>query len=246
MAERIFKGGEFLITEGSCEEVFTPEDFTDEQKQIAATVEQFVVNDIQPHIDEIDNQNFELVVQGLRKCGELGLLMVDAPEEYGGLELDKATSMLVAEKIAPSGSFSVAFACHTGIGTLPLIYYGTPAQKERYLTRLISGEWIAAYCLTEPGSGSDALGARTTATLSEDGQYYLLNGTKQFITNGGFAEPVYRLRQNRQETFYGLSGREGFRGAGGRCRGEKAWHQGLIHHPGDSRQRPGPGGEPAR
>ncbi len=188
MAERIFKGGEFLITEGSCEEVFTPEDFTDEQKQIAATVEQFVVNDIQPHIDEIDNQNFELVVQGLRKCGELGLLMVDAPEEYGGLELDKATSMLVAEKIAPSGSFSVAFACHTGIGTLPLIYYGTPAQKERYLTRLISGEWIAAYCLTEPGSGSDALGARTTATLSEDGQYYLLNGTKQFTTNGGFAD----------------------------------------------------------
>ncbi len=187
MAERIFKGGEFLITEVACEDVFTPEQFTDEQKQIAETTEQFVDNEILPHLDEIEAQNFDLVVEGMRKCGELGLLMIDAPEEYGGLELDKATSMLVGEKIAPAGSFSVAYAAHTGIGTLPLVYYGTATQKQKYLEKIITGEWISAYCLTEPGSGSDALGARATAVLSDDGQHYILNGTKQFITNGSFA-----------------------------------------------------------
>jgi len=187
MAERIFKGGEYLVAEVTKEEIFTPEDFTDEQRQIAETTEQFVVNDILPHAEEIEHQDFAKVVEGMRKCGELGLLMIDAPEEYGGLNLDKATSMLVGEKIGPSGSFSVAFAAHTGIGTLPLIYYGTAAQKEAYLEKIISGEWIAAYCLTEPESGSDALGAKATATLSADGSHYLLNGTKQFITNGGFA-----------------------------------------------------------
>jgi alkylation response protein AidB-like acyl-CoA dehydrogenase len=188
MSARIYKGGEYLVTEVGCDDVFTPEEFSDEQKQIAETTEQFVTNEILPHIEEIDNQNFDLVVEGMRKCGELGLLMLDAPEEYGGLELDKATSMLVGEKIAASGSFSVAFACHTGIGTLPLVYYGTPAQKEQYLEKIISGEWIAAYCLTEPGSGSDALGASASATLTEDGKHYLLNGTKQFITNGAFSQ----------------------------------------------------------
>ena len=123
----------------------------------------------------------------MKKCGELGLLMIDAPEEYGGLELDKATSMLAAEKLSQAGSFSVTYSAHTGIGTLPLVYYGTKEQKEKYLGKIISGEWIAAYCLTEPGSGSDALGAAATATLSADGKYYILNGTKQFITNGGIA-----------------------------------------------------------
>ncbi len=188
MAERILKGGEYLVTEVTCEEIFTPEEFTDEQKQIAETTEQFVENEILPNIDEIEEQNFDLVVEGMAKCGELGLLMIDTPEEYGGLELDKVTSMLVGEKIATSGAFSVAYAAHTGIGTLPIVYYGTEAQKKQYLPKLNTGEWIAAYCLTEPGSGSDALGARATATLSDDGQYYILNGTKQFITNGSFAK----------------------------------------------------------
>ena len=188
MSERIYKGGEYLIADAVCEEIFTPEDFSDEQKQMGETTEQFVQNEILPHIEEIDKQNFDLVVEGMRKCGELGLLMMDAPEEYGGLELDKASSMLVGEKIAYSGSFSVAFAAHSGIGTLPLIYYGTHDQKERYLEKIISGEWCAAYCLTEPGSGSDAMGAQATAVLSDDGKHYILNGTKQFITNGGFAE----------------------------------------------------------
>jgi alkylation response protein AidB-like acyl-CoA dehydrogenase len=188
MTERIFKGGEFLVAEVDCDEIFTPEEFTDEQKQIAKTTEQFVEQEILPHMEEIEAQNFDLVVEGMSKCGELGLLMIDAPEEYGGLELDKVTSMLVGEKIAPAGSFSVAYAAHTGIGTLPLVYYGTEEQKEQYLPKLVSGEWIAAYCLTEPGSGSDALGARATAILDDDGQHYILNGTKQFITNGGFAK----------------------------------------------------------
>jgi len=188
MAENIAKGGEYLISDVSCAEVFTPEDFTDEQRAMGETTEQFVQNEIMPHVEEIEKQNFDIVVEGMKKCGELGLLMMDAPEEYGGLELDKASSMLVGEKIAHAGSFSVAFAAHSGIGTLPLIYYGTPAQKEQYLGKIISGEWCAAYCLTEPGSGSDALGAQATAVLSEDGKHYILNGTKQFITNGGFAK----------------------------------------------------------
>ena len=188
MDKKLYKGGEYLIADADCSEIFTPEDFTDEQRAIAETTEQFVENEIIPHHDEIEAQNFEHVVEGMRKCGELGLLMMDAPEDEGGLELDKATSMLVGEKIAYSGSFSVAFAAHTGIGTLPLIYYGTDEQKEKYLEKIISGEWCSAYCLTEPGSGSDALGAQASATLSEDGKYYILNGTKQFITNGSFAK----------------------------------------------------------
>ncbi len=188
MAARILKGGEFLIAETDCRDIFTPEDFSDEQRTIAETTEQFVENEIMPHFDEIEAQNFEHVLNGMQKCGELGLLMMDAPEEEGGLELDKATTMLVGEKLAVSGSFSVAFAAHTGIGTLPLIYYGTAAQKEKYLEKIISGAWCSAYCLTEPGSGSDALGAQSSAVLSADGKHYILNGTKQYTTNGGFAE----------------------------------------------------------
>lgn len=187
MASKIFKGAEFLIGETSKDEVFTPEDFSDEQREIGRTTEMFVNNEVTPLREEIEHQQFDHVVQLMKKCGELGLLMIDAPEEYGGLELDKATSMLAAEKIASAGSFSVAYSAHTGIGTLPLVYYGTAAQKEKYLEKIISGEWIAAYCLTEPDSGSDALGAKATATLSEDGKYYLLNGTKQFTTNGAIA-----------------------------------------------------------
>lgn len=188
MADTLLKGGEYLIADSQPEDVFTPEDFSDEQRQFGDTTEQFVTNELVPRIEEIDNQNFDIVVEGMRKCGELGLLMMDAPEEYGGLDLDKASSMLVAERIAISGSFSVAYSAHTGIGTLPLIYYGTHEQKEKYLEKLITGEWCSAYCLTEPGSGSDALGAQASAVLSEDGSTYMLNGTKQYITNGGFAQ----------------------------------------------------------
>ncbi|OIN99176.1 MAG: acyl-CoA dehydrogenase [Elusimicrobia bacterium CG_4_10_14_0_2_um_filter_56_8] len=188
MAMKLFKGAEYLISEISSADVFTPEDFTDEQKQIGETTEQFVVKEVVPLRADIESQNFALNIGLMKKCGELGLLMIDVPKAYGGLELDKATSMLATEKISLAGSFSITFSAHSGIGTLPLIYYGTKQQKDRYLGKLMSGEWIAAYCLTEPGSGSDALGAKTTAALSEDGRHYILNGTKQFITNGGFAD----------------------------------------------------------
>ena len=188
MAAKVFKGAEYLVRETSKDDIFTPEDFSDEQREIGRTTEMFVQNEVLPLREEIEHQHFEHVVHLMKRCGDLGLLMIDAPEEYGGLELDKATSMLAAEKIATAGSFSVAYSAHTGIGTLPLVYYGTAEQKEKYLGKLMSGEWIAAYCLTEPDSGSDALGAKASATLSQDGKFYLLNGTKQFTTNGAIAD----------------------------------------------------------
>lgn len=188
MAERILKGGEYLVTEVMKDEVFTPEDFTNEQKEIAETAEQFVLKEVKPDIDEIDRQNFDLMVERLKKCGELGLFMIDAPKEYGGLELNKTASILAAEKMGAAGSFSVAYSCHTSIGTLPLMYYGTRELKNKYLKKLISGEWLGAFCLTEPDAGSDVFSGKTTALLSDDGKTYILNGTKQFITNGSFAD----------------------------------------------------------
>jgi alkylation response protein AidB-like acyl-CoA dehydrogenase len=188
MAKKLFSGGEFLIKEIDCLDVFTPEDFTDEHKQIAETTEQFVLNEIQPLNQEIEGKDFDLVVRKLKECAELGLMMIDVPENFGGLELDKVTSMLVMEKMAFARNFGLTYMCHTGIGMLPLVYYGTDEQKERYLGKLIGAEMIGAYCLTEPGSGSDALGAKAVAVLSEDGGHYLLNGTKQFSTNAGFAD----------------------------------------------------------
>lgn len=188
MAHTICNGGEYLVKDIECRDVFTPEDFTDEHKQIADTTEQFVAGQIMPVNEEIEAGDFELVVEKLKQCAELGLMMIDAPEEYGGLELDKATSMLVMERMAFARNFGLSYMVHTGIGMLPLIYYGTAEQKERYLGRLIKAEMIGAYCLTEPGSGSDALGAKTTATLSGDGSHYVLSGTKQFSSNAGFAD----------------------------------------------------------
>jgi alkylation response protein AidB-like acyl-CoA dehydrogenase len=201
---KLFKGAEYLITEAVKDDIFTPEDFSDEQKQIGETTAQFVQNEVFPHRAEIENHDFDLVVLLMKKCGELGLLMIDAPEEYGGLDLDKATSMLVAEKLSLNGSFVCTYAAHTGIGTLPLIYYGTKEQKDKYLKKIISGEWIAAYCLTEPDSGSDALGAKASAVLSADKKYYLLNGTKQFITNGGFANLYTIFAKVDKEHFTGF------------------------------------------
>ncbi len=167
--------------------MFTPEDFTEEQVSIADTADQFVRNEVLPHIDKLEEHDFDLMVKLLRQYGELGMLMIDAPEEYGGLELSKTTGLVAAEKTSIYGGFSTAVAAHSGIGTLPLVYYGTKAQKEKYLPKIISAEWIAAYCLTEPEAGSDAMSCRTVAKLSPDGRHYILNGTKQFITNGSFA-----------------------------------------------------------
>ena len=186
--EKILHGGGYLIEDATAGTVFTPEDFSDEQLQLADTTDQFLREKVLPHVEKLENHDFDLMVKLLRQFGELGLLMIDAPEEYGGLDLPKTTSMLAAEKASIYGGFSVAYTAHSGIGTLPLVYYGTKEQKERYLGKIITGEWMAAYCLTEPDSGSDALGAKATATLTPDGKHYLLNGTKQFITNGSFAD----------------------------------------------------------
>ena len=182
------KGGSFLIEERDPQTVFTPEDLSEEQRQTAKTVVDFMTNEVMPAAAEIEAKNFTVTRGLLRKAGELGLMGVDVPEAYGGLELDKATSAIVAENMSQLASFSVAFSGHVGIGTLPLVWYGTEAQKKKYLPKLASGEWIASYALSEASSGSDAMNVRTRAVLSADGTHYVLNGEKMWITNSGFAD----------------------------------------------------------
>ncbi|MGC8616951.1 MAG: acyl-CoA dehydrogenase family protein [Desulfurella sp.] len=181
------KGGEFIIKETDKNEITIPEEITQEQKQMAETAEAFVTNEILPNIDEIDKHNLDLLKSYLAKAAELGFLGIYAPEEYDGVDLDTKTTIAIADKMGAAGSFAVAFAAHVGIGSLPLIYFGTKTQKDKYLKKLATGEWIAAYCLTEPDAGSDAMNITTYATLSEDGKYYILNGSKTYITNGGIA-----------------------------------------------------------
>ncbi|MED1219048.1 acyl-CoA dehydrogenase family protein [Bacillus paralicheniformis] len=182
------KGGAFLIEEVTADQLFTPEDFTDEHKMIAKTTEDYILGDVLPYIDEIEEHNFDHSVRLLKKAGELGLLGADVPEEYGGLGLDKISSALITEKFSRAGSFSLSYGAHVGIGTLPIVFFGTEEQKKKYLPSLATGEKFAAYALTEPGSGSDALGAKTTAVLNEAGTHYILNGEKQWITNSAFAD----------------------------------------------------------
>jgi alkylation response protein AidB-like acyl-CoA dehydrogenase len=183
------KGGEFLIRSVQPSEVFIPEDFTEEQKMIGQTCLDFIKKEVHPILDQIDYATDTSVMVGLLdKAGELGLLGTSVPEEYGGFGMDFNTSMLVAEACGAGHSFAVALSAHTGIGTLPIVYYGTEAQKQQYLPKLASGEWKAAYCLTEPDSGSDANSAKSKAKLNEAGTHYVLNGQKMWITNGGFAD----------------------------------------------------------
>ncbi|WP_246840673.1 acyl-CoA dehydrogenase family protein [Chloracidobacterium aggregatum] len=186
------KGGSFLIEMVSPQEVFTPEDFNDEQRMIAKTTADFVNNEVLPNMEKLEEQyktgDFSLTVSLLRKAADIGLLAGDIPAKYGGLELDKVCQMLVSEFISRSGGFSVSLGGHTGIGTWPITYFGTPEQKAYYLPKLGTGEWLAAYALSEPGSGSDALGARARAVLNAEGTHYILNGTKMWISNAGFAD----------------------------------------------------------
>ncbi|MFT3703820.1 MAG: acyl-CoA dehydrogenase family protein [Agriterribacter sp.] len=188
----LFKGGEWIIKESQAQQIFTPEDFSEEQKMIMDMCTSFVKTEVLPIIERIDNLEPGLMPSLLDKAGEQGLLGTSIPEEYGGLGKDFVTSTLVNEGLGCGFSFSVALAAHTGIGTLPILYFGTPAQKEKYIPKLATGEWKGSYGLTEPNSGSDALSAKTTAKLSADGKYYLLNGQKCWITNGGFAD-VYTV-----------------------------------------------------
>ncbi|MEK0288312.1 acyl-CoA dehydrogenase family protein [Caldifermentibacillus hisashii] len=186
--DEIVKGGSFIIEEIGPDQVFTPEDFTEEHLMIAKTTEDYVANEVMPVVEKLENHEFENSVKLLKHAGELGLLGTDVPEEYGGLGLDKITSALIAEKMSRAGGFSISHGAHVGIGSLPIVLFGNEEQKQKYLPKLASGELLAAYALTEPGSGSDALGAKTTAKLNEAGTHYILNGEKQWITNAGFAD----------------------------------------------------------
>jgi butyryl-CoA dehydrogenase len=181
-------GGSFLLEDRTAAEVFTPEDLTSDQKQIAETAGRFAKEQITPAIARIEAKEPGVMRELMREAADLGLAAVDVPEEYGGLGLDKTTSALIAERISASGSFSTAFGAHTGIGMLPIIWFGTEEQKHTYLPKLLSMEWVAAYCLSEATSGSDAMNVRTRAELTADGQHYRLNGEKMWITNAGIAD----------------------------------------------------------
>jgi len=209
----VLKGGEWLVKESSPFETFIPEDFVEEQRMIRDMCNQFLDVEVYPILDRIDNLESGLMKSLVTKAGEQGLLSVSFPEEYGGLGKDFVTSTIVNEYLGAGHSFSVAIAAHTGIGTLPILYFGTPEQKQKYIPKLITGEWAGAYGLTEPNSGSDALGAKTTAKLSEDGKYYLLNGQKCWITNGGFAQVYTVFAKVDGDKFTGFiveRGTEGF------------------------------------
>ncbi|QQK77544.1 acyl-CoA dehydrogenase family protein [Salicibibacter cibarius] len=191
MAETLktsIKGGGFLLDEVDKQDVFTPEEFTEEHTMIAKTTEDFVIGDVGPQIDRIENHEFDVSRDLLTKAGELGLLGADVPEKYEGLSLDKISSTLITEKFFRAGGFSLSHGAHVGIGSQPIVFFGNEEQKKRYLPDLASGRKIAAYALTEPSSGSDALSAKTTAVLNDAGTHYVLNGEKQWITNSAFAD----------------------------------------------------------
>ena len=209
----VLKGGEWLIKESNAFETFTPEDFNEEQHMVKDMCLQFLNSEVLPVIDRIDKMEEGLMPSLMVKAGEQGLLGAAIPEDLGGLGKDFITSTLVNEGLGGGYSFSVAVAAHTGIGTLPILYFGTDEQKKKYIPKLATGEWKGAYGLTEPNSGSDALGAKTTATLSEDGKYYLLNGQKCWITNGGFADVYTVFAKVDGDKFTGFiveRGMEGF------------------------------------
>src|SRR5262245_58261736 len=182
------KGGSFLIDESATADVFTPEDFTEEQTMIRDMTQQFVEQEVLPQVEKIEHKEWDVTVQLLRRCGELGLLGIEVPEKYGGENLDKVSAMIVAEKLARVASFGVSYGGHSGIGTLPIVYFGKEEHKRKYLPLLCKAEKISAYALSEAGSGSDALAAKTAATRSGDGTHWVMNGEKMWITNAAFAD----------------------------------------------------------
>lgn len=186
--KQVVQGGAFMIEDRTTQEIFTPEDFTEEHRMIAETTRQFIDNEVIPHIGELEKHDWKLARELVRKAADLGLIGANIPEEYGGLGLDQTSGALVGENIGRCASFATTLGAESGIGLLPIIYFGTEAAKAKYLPKIASGEVITAYALTEAGSGSDAMAAKATARLSEDGTHYVLNGEKMFITNGGFAD----------------------------------------------------------
>jgi len=187
-SKTLLKGAHFIINPSSPDSVFTPEDLNEEQKMIKATVQDFIEQDFAPLSDRLENGEHDLNKTLLKKLGDLGILGAHMPESFGGMELDINTNTIIFENLGQTGAFSTTFGAHTGIGMLPILYYGTEEQKSKYLPELITGDKVACYCLTEPGSGSDALAAKTRADLSPDGKHYVLNGQKMWISNAGFAD----------------------------------------------------------
>lgn len=198
------KGGQFLIRESDFSALFTPEHFSEEHRMMAEMARDFLEQEVYPHLDRIDALEPGLMPSLIDKAGELGMLSVSIPESYGGFGKDFLTGMLMTEVLGAGHSFSVAMAAHTGIGTLPILYFGNEAQKQKYLPKLATGEWKGSYCLTEPGSGSDALAAKTKAVLSDDGKHYILNGQKMWITNAGFADVFTVFAQVDGDKFTGF------------------------------------------
>ncbi|HEX7997436.1 MAG TPA: acyl-CoA dehydrogenase family protein [Pyrinomonadaceae bacterium] len=186
--KRVVAGGSFLIEETTPGGIFTPEDFTEEHRMIAETTREFIDNEVSPHIDALEKHDWKLARDLIHKASDLGLISANIPEEYGGLGLDQTSSCLVGEGLGRAASFATTMGAQSGIGLLPIIYFGTEAAKQKYLPKIATGEIVTAYALTEAGSGSDALAAKATARLSEDGTHYILNGEKMWITNGGFAD----------------------------------------------------------
>ena len=185
--KQVTRGGQFLVKETKCEDIFTPEDFSEEQLMMKSMVQEFVDKEIWPNKKRFENKDYAFTEECMKKAGQLGLLGVAVPEAYGGLGMGFVSTMLVCDYISgATGSFSTAFGAHTGIGTMPITLYGTEEQKQKYVPKLASGEWFGAYCLTEPGAGSDANSGKTKAILSEDGKNYLITGQKMWISNAGF------------------------------------------------------------
>jgi len=182
------KGGEFLVKQSKCKDIFTVDDFTEEQQMMRDSVIEFVDKEIWPNKAEFEKKNYALTEEIMRKAGEMGFLSISVPENYGGMGMGFVSTLLVCDHISgATGSFSTAYGAHTGIGTMPIVLYGTEEQKQKYVPALASGEKFGAYCLTEPGAGSDANSGKTTAKLSDDGKHYIINGQKMWITNAGFA-----------------------------------------------------------
>lgn len=201
---RPLQGGEFLIKDTAAKNTFIPEDFSEEQLMIRDTCLDFLNSEIIPNLDKLEKKQYEVAAEMLRKMGELGLVGTHMPAAYGGMEMDTNTNTLICDTMGPSASFNTTFAAHTGIGMLPILYFGTEAQKQKYLPGMGAGTLVGAYCLTEPGSGSDALAAKTKAVLTEDGQHYIINGQKMWISNAGFADVFIVFAQIDGEKFTGF------------------------------------------
>ncbi|CAN5879191.1 acyl-CoA dehydrogenase family protein [soil metagenome] len=209
---KTIQGGEFIIKETEAASIFIPEEFDEEQRLIKESASDFIQAEVYPLLDRLDNHEEGLMEGLMKQAGDLGLFAISIPEEYGGFKKDFNTSLLVTEAVGGGHSFPVAFAAHTGIGILPILYFGTEEQKQKYLPKLATGEWVAAYCLTEPGSGSDALAAKTKAVLAPEGDHYILNGQKMWITNAGFATVFIVFAQVDGDKFTGFIVERDFEG----------------------------------